>query len=80
MNNSLFYKVEIGEFQDIKERQTIDEIRNFVINNYTPKLKERSSLHEYIIKTDEKLQNLVNKIRNSKQIKDSICSQYKNFR
>lgn len=78
MDNSLFYKVQIGKFENIKYRRIIDEIRTFILNNYTYKLKERSSLHEYIINTDKTLQNLVNEIRNSKQIKDTICSQYKN--
>jgi hypothetical protein len=78
MENPSFYKVEMGKFEDDKYRKIIDEIRNFILSNYVDKLKERSSLHEYIVNTDPKLQNLVNEIRDSKQIKDDICSQYKN--
>lgn len=78
MDDSLFYKVQIGKFEDDKYRKIIDEIKNFILNNYVDKLKERSSLHEYIINTDQKLQQLVNEIRYSKNINDYICSQYKN--
>jgi hypothetical protein len=78
MENSLFYKVKVGTFEDDKYRKIIDEIRNFILNNYVDKLKERSSLHEYIVNTDPKLQQLVNEIRYSKNIIDDICSQYKN--
>lgn len=76
MNKSLFYKTEIGKFQNIEEIKIIDEIRQTILDDYANKLKERSSLHEYIINAPLKLQHLVNKIRNSKQIKNSICSQY----
>lgn len=78
MENSLFYKVKVGKFEDDEYRKTIDEIRNFILSNYVDKLKERSSLHEYIVNTDPKLQQLVNEIRYSKNIMDDICSQYKN--
>ena len=78
MDNTLFFKTQIGKFQDSEERKIIDEIRQFILNNYVDKLKKRSSLHEYIVKTDKKLQTLVNKIRHSKQIKNTICSQYEN--
>jgi len=78
MENPSFYKVVMGKFEHDKYRKIIDEIRNFILSNYVDKLKERSSLHEYIVNTDPKLQNLVNEIRHSKQIKDDICSQYKN--
>jgi len=78
MENLSFYKVVMGKFEHDKYRKIIDEIRNFILSNYVDKLKERSSLHEYIVNTDPKLQNLVNEIRHSKQIKDDICSQYKN--
>ena len=78
MENNLFYKVKIGKFEDDKHRKIIDDIRKIILNDYIDNLKQRSSLHEYIVNTDEKLQNLVNEIRHSKQIKDDICSQYKN--
>lgn len=74
---SLFYKVSIGKFKD-ENCKTIDEIKNFILYNYREQLKNRSSLHNYIVNSPQKLQDLVDKIRNSKQIKDSICSQYKN--
>ena len=77
MADSLFYKAEIGKFQD-EERLIIDEIRNYILDNYKDKLTSRPSLHEYIVNTPEKLQTLVNKIRNSPQIKNKICAQYKN--
>lgn len=77
-NSSLFYKTEIEKIKNIKEIKVIDEIRDFILNNYKDKLKERSSLHEYIVNTDPKLQDLVNKIRNSEQIKNTICKQYDN--
>ena len=77
--NSLIYKVKIGNFEDDnKYRKVIDEIRDFILNNYVDKLKERSSVHKYIVNTDQKLQQLVNEIRYSKNIMDDICSQYKN--
>jgi len=78
MENSSFYKVKIGKFEDNKYPKVIDEIRDFILNNYIDKLKERSSLHQYIVNTDKKLQQLVNEIRYSKNIIDDICSQYKN--
>jgi hypothetical protein len=78
MENPSSYKVEIGKFEDEKYRKVIDEIRDFILNNYVDKLKERSSLHQYIVNTDKKLQKLVNEIRYSKNIIDDICSQYKN--
>jgi hypothetical protein len=78
MDNPSFYKVEIGKFEDDKYRKIIDEIRNFILNNYVDKLKERSSVHQYIVNTDKKLQQLINEIRYSKNIIDDICSQYKN--
>jgi hypothetical protein len=78
MSDSLFYKTSIGVFKDKSEIQTIDEIRSFILDNYKDKLKDRPSLHEYIVNTPEKLQTLVNKLRNSQQIKNSICSNYKN--
>ena len=78
MENSLFYKVKVGKFENYKYRKIIDEIRNFILNNYVDKLKERASLHEYIVNTDQKLQQLVNEIRYSKNIINDICSQYKN--
>ena len=78
MDNPSSYKVEIGKFEDEKYRKVIDEIRDFILNNYVDKLKERSSLHQYIVNTDKKLQQLVNEIRYSKNIIDDICSQYKN--
>ena len=78
MENPSSYKVEIGKFEDEKYRKVIDEIRDFILNNYVDKLKERSSLHQYIVNTDKKLQQLVNEIRYSKNIIDDICSQYKN--
>lgn len=77
-DNSLFYKVVIGKFEDDKYRKIIDEIRSFILNNYVNKLKERSSFHKYIVNTDQKLQQLVNEIRHSKNIMNDICSQYKN--
>ena len=77
MTNSLFYKTEIGKFENSEEIKIIDELRTFILNNYTDKLKERSSLHEYIINTPKKLQELVSKLRNSERIKNSICTQYK---
>lgn len=77
-NTSLFYKTEIGTFRDIEERNTIDEIRHFVLHNYASVLKNRPSLHEYIKHSPEKLQLLTDKIRNSKQLKNSICAQYRN--
>ena len=78
MENPSSYKVEIGKFEDDKYRKVIDEIRDFILNNYVDKLKKRSSLHQYIVNTDKKLQQLVNEIRYSKNIIDDICSQYKN--
>ena len=78
MENSPFYKVKIGKFEDDKYRKVIDEIRDFILDNYADKLKERTSLHKYIVNTDPKLQQLVNEIRYSKNIIDDICSQYKN--
>ena len=78
MNESLFYKTQIGEFQDIEERKIIDEIRYYILYNYKDILKSRPSLHEYIVNTPDKLQFLVNKIRNSPEIKNTICSQYEN--
>ena len=68
----------IGKFEDEKNRKVIDEIRDFILNNYVNELKERSSLHQYIVNTDQKLQQLVNEIRYSKNIVNDICSQYKN--
>ena len=78
MENPSFHKVQIRKFEDDKYRKVIDEIRIFILNNYIHKLKERPSLHQYIANTDKKLQELVNKIRYSKNIIDNICSQYKN--
>jgi hypothetical protein len=78
MENPSSYTVEIGKFEDDKYRKVIDEIRVFILNNYLDKLKERSSFHQYIVNTDQKLQQLVNEIRYSKNIIDNICSQYKN--
>ena len=77
MDDPLFYKVKIDKFQN-KEKEIIDEIRNIILNDYKDKLKSRPSLHEYITNTPKKLQNLVDKIRHSPQIKNTICSQYKN--
>lgn len=76
MSESLFHKTEIGKFQG-EEIKIIDEIRNLVLESYKEHLKNRPSLHEYIVNTSEKLQLLVNKIRHSPQIKKHICSQYK---
>jgi hypothetical protein len=78
MEDPSFYKVVIGKFEDEKNRKVIDEIRDFILNNYVNELKERSSLHQYIVNTDQKLQQLVNEIRYSKNIVNDICSQYKN--
>ena len=72
---TLFYKAQIGNFQG-KEVNIIDEIKEYILENYKDKLKDRSSLHEYIVNTPEKLQSLVNKIRHSEQITKSICSQF----
>jgi hypothetical protein len=78
MDTGLFYKTEIGTFQNTDDRNTIDEIRNFVLDNYVTILQYRPSFHEYIKFSPEILQLLVDKLRNSEQLKSSICSQYKN--
>ena len=39
MNKSLFYKTEIGKFQNMEEIKVIDEIRQIILDNYTDKLK-----------------------------------------
>lgn len=77
MKNS-FFKAQIGKFDGDQEKQTIDELQSWILSNYENKLKSRPSLHEYIVNTDKKMQYLVNKLRHSEQIKNHICTQYKN--
>jgi hypothetical protein len=77
MGESLFYETEIGKFKTQDEINTIDEIRKYILSNYTDKLKGRSSLHEYIDNTPLELQTLVDKVRKSQRIKNLICSKYK---
>lgn len=72
---SLFYNVSIGT---LNSKETINKIREYILNNYKEELKKRPSLHKYIVNTSEYLQNLVKEIRNSEQIKNSICKQYTN--
>jgi len=77
MSESLFYETEISKFETQDEINTIDEIRKYILSNYTDKLKERPSLHEYIDNTPLELQTLVDKVRKSSRIKNLICSKYK---
>jgi hypothetical protein len=72
------YNVQIGKFSNKEHIETIDLIKDNIIKNYKDDLKNRSSLHKYISKTPNKFQKLVNKLRNSKEIKNKICSQYNN--
>ena len=73
MADSSFFKLKIGV---LEEKNTIDKIRTFIQDNYRDKLKQRYSLHEYIIHTSDTLQRFISPIRDSHQIKNDICSRY----
>jgi hypothetical protein len=72
MNNNA-YKVTIGEITD---KQNIDNIYNYVINHYENDIKLRPSFHKYVVKLPDELQTMIKKVRESKEIYDSICKQF----
>jgi hypothetical protein len=71
----MFHNLTIGELND---KKTVDNIKEYVINNYASELKERPSFHKYIVNLPQKFQDLVNKIRTSPEIRKSMCKQYDN--
>jgi hypothetical protein len=75
-NNDNFVDAHTVTIGKIKDETNVDNIKKFVIDNYAADLKNRPSLHKYINKLPVEFQDMVEKIRNSKEIKDAICKQY----
>lgn len=69
----MFHKASIHTFDD---KETIDLLKKKIMNSYSTEIKSRPSMHKYVTSLPNDMRNLIEKIRDSDNIKKAICKQY----
>lgn len=69
----MFHKASIHTFDD---KETIDLLKKQILHSYSTEIKSRPSMHKYVTTLPNDMRNLIDKIRESDNIKKAICKQY----
>ena len=70
--NNLF----IAQQGTIKDKNNINNIRDYVFNHFKSNLENRETFHKYIESMPQKFQDMVYKVKHSEEITSKICKQF----
>lgn len=74
MDNNMF----IAEKGTIKDKELINQIREYVLSNFKNQIRNRETFHKYISSMSNSFKEMVHEIKHSNEITSKICKQYNN--